>query len=84
MDKVTVMTLKGFINEGQYVSFGEVIEVSEMRARDLEANGLVSRSEKKAPEPQNKMQPTPSTKGKAGASGGGAVKPVATKADAKE
>lgn len=61
-DEVKVTTLKGFDNQGQYVGRGRVIKVAELRARELERNGLVTREEKKAPEPQNKKAPEPKNK----------------------
>lgn len=56
MNDVKVTTVKGFNNGGQYVGRGRQITVSELRARELEANGLVARA-KQAPEPSNKMAP---------------------------
>jgi hypothetical protein len=62
MDKVKVTTVKGFDNEGQYAKRNSVIHVTEQRARELEANGLVVRGQKAAPEPSNKMKPAPENK----------------------
>ncbi|WP_143277383.1 hypothetical protein [Bordetella genomosp. 9] len=42
-DKVVVATVKGFNNGDEYVGRGQVISVSEGRARELEANGLITR-----------------------------------------
>lgn len=56
MQEVKVTTLKGFLNGDQYVGRGRAINVSELRARELEANGLITRKpvqveNKKAPDP---------------------------------
>lgn len=61
-DEVKVTTLKGFDNHGQYVGRGREIKVTELRARELERNGLVTREAKKAAEPQNKKAPEPKNK----------------------
>ena len=61
-DKVTIIVIKGFLNGATYAKRGQKIEVTEARARDLERNGLVSRPEKSAPEPQNKKAPEPENK----------------------
>lgn len=62
METVSVKTLKGFNNGGQYVGRGRAIQVEESRARDLERNGLVQRQEKNAPPPSNKMAADPENK----------------------
>lgn len=62
---VTVKTIKAFNNGRQYVAKNCLIEVEEIRARELEANGLVERfTAKKAPEPENKMAKEPKNKQK--------------------
>lgn len=62
MESVKIVTTKGFLNGSEYVRRGSEIEVSEMRARELQANGLVSR--KMAAEPQNKMAEKTANKSK--------------------
>ena len=61
-DNVKVTTVKGFINQGQYVRRGQEISVPESRARDLERNGLITREAKAAPEPKNKKAAEPRNK----------------------
>lgn len=69
-DQLTVTALKGFDNAGTYVKRGAQITVSELHARELERNGLISRehpvisatAEKAAPRPKNKKAPDPSNK----------------------
>ena len=64
MEDVKVSVVKGFLNGSQYVTRRQTITVSELRARELEANGLVAREEKKAPAPSNKMEKEPQNKAK--------------------
>ena len=66
MEDVKITAVKGFLNGNVYAKKGTTLQVSEIRARDLEANGLAVRGEKKAPEPQNKMAAPPANKSKAG------------------
>lgn len=63
-ENITVRTLKGFNNGGTYARRGSEITVSELRARELERNGLITRelAAKAAPEPQNKKAPEPRNK----------------------
>lgn len=61
MATIKVTTLKGFLNGAKYVGRGKEIDVSETRARNLEANKLVTR---KAPDPKNKQAPKPTNKSK--------------------
>ena len=61
-DKVTIIAVKAFLNGMTYAKRGQKLEVTETRARDLERNGLVSRAEKAAQEPQNKKAPEPENK----------------------
>ncbi|HEY4529378.1 MAG TPA: hypothetical protein VIG97_03465 [Luteimonas sp.] len=61
-DNVKVTTLKGFNNGDEYAPRNTVITVTEQRARELERNGLVTREEKRAPEPKNKKAPEPKNK----------------------
>jgi len=63
-DQLTVVALKGFDNGGTYVKRGTEITVSELRARELERNGLISRDAKRAQVTQNKMAPKAANKGK--------------------
>ncbi|ARP89819.1 hypothetical protein CAL14_05550 [Bordetella genomosp. 9] len=65
MEDVKVITVKGFLNGGQYVRRGQIITVPELRARELEGNGLVARETKKAPDAANKMAKEPQNKAKA-------------------
>jgi hypothetical protein len=61
MENVKVTAVKGFLNGNEYVPRRRSISVGELRARELEAGGLVVR-EKKAPEPKNKMDGEPQNK----------------------
>lgn len=61
MSTITVVTTKGFLNGDRYVGRGQSIKVDEMRARALEANGLITRE---APDPKNKQAPKPANKSK--------------------
>jgi len=72
MSTITVVTTKGFLNGARYVGRGQSIEVDEMRARVLEANGLITRNTsgpayKVVSKPKNKMDISPANK--AGAKG---------------
>lgn len=63
---VNLKTLKGFNNEGVYAKRGSTIQASELRAQQLERNGLVERlHEKVAAEPENKAKQKPENKSKA-------------------
>ncbi|NYT76548.1 hypothetical protein H0A71_06055 [Alcaligenaceae bacterium] len=63
MSDVQVLVERGFLNGLEYAKRGTEITVSEIRARDLESNGLVSR--KMADKPKNKMAAKPNNKSKA-------------------
>ncbi|MDR5825837.1 hypothetical protein [Caballeronia sp. LZ043] len=57
---------KAFEGQEGYVKRGDVIEVSEMRARELKRVGLVKDvAQKAAPAPSNKKAPEPENKAKA-------------------
>jgi predicted homoserine dehydrogenase-like protein len=63
MPDITVKTVKGFDNQGEYAKRGSTITVDEFRAADLHANGLIEDYKmKKAEEPSNKKASDPTNK----------------------